>query len=275
MTKVAGIYKIQRIGTDQCYVGSSVDIALRWTKHVNALKKGVHHASRLQNAWAKHGQDMFAFSVLEECANDKGLLKAREQYWMDVFHPVFNTLPAAYSAAGYSHTPEARKKIGAAGIGRKRTPEAIAKTVALRTGAKHSAEIREKISAAVKGRVHTPASIEKRAAALRGISLSAEHREKIGLAHKGKTMSDDAKRKMSEAKKGKKRTPEAIEKTAAAHRGKKHSPETIEKIRAKLIGRQLSPESIEKRRLTILARQERKRAEDISASQSGICRPLP
>jgi hypothetical protein len=33
--------------------------------HQNALRRGTHHCKRLQRAWAKYGEALFAFSILE------------------------------------------------------------------------------------------------------------------------------------------------------------------------------------------------------------------
>lgn len=233
--KIAGIYKIQRIGTDQCYVGSSVDVAQRWRKHRESLSRGQHHAIRLQRSWKKDGLDAFVFRVLEVCASDKHILKLREQHWMDQLRPCFNTFAASYSAAGYCHTDEAKRKISAAGIGRRRSPEAIEKVAAARRGSKHTTETKAKMSAALKGRVMSSESVEARARALRGRPLTVEHAAKIGLANRGKHRTPEHRAAVSRAQTGRKRTPAQIEAVVAAHRGVPRSQETKDKIRASMV----------------------------------------
>lgn len=59
--KGPGIYAIRRIGTDQRCVGSTANVARRWTTHRRDLNAGTHHASRLQNAWAKRIAALVAY----------------------------------------------------------------------------------------------------------------------------------------------------------------------------------------------------------------------
>lgn len=79
MTKVSGIYKI-KTPNGSVYVGSSINVTHRWQEHRWLLKKGKHHSSRLQAAYAKHG-DALEFSVIEECDREK--FNEREQFYVD------------------------------------------------------------------------------------------------------------------------------------------------------------------------------------------------
>jgi group I intron endonuclease len=86
-----GIYEIKCLVSGKFYIGSSKSIHVRWSAHRRHLRKGTHHAPRLQRAWNKHGEERFVFLVLEECASTE-LLK-REQYYLDFKKPDYNSNP--------------------------------------------------------------------------------------------------------------------------------------------------------------------------------------
>jgi|SRR5580700_4878603 group I intron endonuclease len=104
MQQKCGIYAIEQTGTSNRYIGSSKRIKSRWHQHRKLLRNGKHHSPRLQNSWSKHGEDAFAFVVVEEC--DKADLLAREQHYLDTAKPVFNVCPKARSREGSKYTPE-------------------------------------------------------------------------------------------------------------------------------------------------------------------------
>lgn len=92
--RIAGIYQILNIKNGKRYIGSSVDIELRWYNHRKELNEGIHHSPYLQSAWNKYGEDSFEFSVLqpidpqiyEKVELDK-LIRTEEQYYLDLFLP--------------------------------------------------------------------------------------------------------------------------------------------------------------------------------------------
>ena len=88
MADRCGIYEIQCRVSGKKYVGSSCRIYQRWIDHRESLNKGVHHSSRLQRAWLKHGSGSFSFVVLEDCSRDE--LVMREQFWIDKEKPEYN-----------------------------------------------------------------------------------------------------------------------------------------------------------------------------------------
>lgn len=75
-----GIYAICRIGSNDRYVGQSVNIEKRWGDHRRLLEAGKSHSPALQEAWNYYGEQSFTFVVLEECSEDD--LDAREQFHM-------------------------------------------------------------------------------------------------------------------------------------------------------------------------------------------------
>jgi group I intron endonuclease len=85
--RVSGIYAIRLIGSDQCYVGSSVDVYRRWYQHRFKLNRNLG-AYVLQTAWSFYGDGKFEFLLLESC--DPSCLAEREQHYIDTLNSVFN-----------------------------------------------------------------------------------------------------------------------------------------------------------------------------------------
>jgi group I intron endonuclease len=83
MNIVSGIYKIVCLTTNKIYIGSSYHCKLRWYDHKRNLKNKKHHNKYLQAAYNKYGLANFEFSLIEECDEDKLLI--REQFWIDKF----------------------------------------------------------------------------------------------------------------------------------------------------------------------------------------------
>lgn len=103
----SGIYQILCTVSGKSYVGSSKQIYVRWSQHRSKLRKGAHASPRLQQAWNKHGEAAFAFSVLEECPVDK--LFEREQFHIDAKKRDYNSMPKVRVI-----TPEMRQKMAIA-----------------------------------------------------------------------------------------------------------------------------------------------------------------
>lgn len=123
------------------------------------------------------------------------------------------------------HSEETKQKLSRANIGKKMSPESIAKRQQTRKnkgvttcfGRVLSEDHKEKIRERMVGRVLTP-----------------EWKAKIGQSNKGKTRSTQQREAVSQRHKGTKRPPRSAEhkrKLSEANQGRKHSPETKEKIR--------------------------------------------
>jgi len=81
--KICGIYCIENINTNKKYIGQSVNINDRWSKHKNELRQNSHDNDYLQKAWNKYGEDNFKFYILEEC--NKSELDNREVYYINLY----------------------------------------------------------------------------------------------------------------------------------------------------------------------------------------------
>lgn len=147
--RVCGIYAINRIGTDNFYVGQSINIWKRWIKHLQDLRTNRHSSVFLQRSFNKHGESAFEFSVLEAGTDprDKQALTRAEQRWMDTLNSCFNWAPAAGSNAGIKLSADTRAKMSLAHRGNK----VNLGRPSPRKGTKLSSETCQRISVAKKG----------------------------------------------------------------------------------------------------------------------------
>ncbi len=164
--KITGIYQIQsKIKPERKYVGSAINVHIRWNRHLNDLKNNRHHSSKLQNHYEKYGEDDLQFSIILRCGQKELIMF--EQHYLDLFDPFFNNRKKAESNLGMKYSEEHRKKISEANKGRKLSPEHIKKIGETSKGRKLSDEAKEKL------RVFNT-----------GKKLSEEHKRKISEAHK-------------------------------------------------------------------------------------------
>jgi hypothetical protein len=182
---------------------------------LRCLRKGTHHSLYFQNSWDLHGGENFVSSVLEFCEPVKETLIAREQYWIDLLHPVLNMNPSAASCLGAkrSFSPEHCAALSEAGKGKHNGP--------------FSPETRWALGAANRGRP----------AWNKGKHLSDEHCAKISAIQTGRHLSPEWKMALSVALKGRVITPEWRANISAARTGKKMGPLSPEHRAAVSAGR--------------------------------------
>lgn len=162
----SGIYKITNTIDERCYIGSAVSLYNRYHVHKNGLLKGVHHSRHLQNFVKKYGLGALVFSVVEICEPVE--LVEREQAWIDLLQPAFNTARNAGNTLGITHTQEARLKMSLAGkgqqrsLGRKLSEETKRKIADAHTGKPLHPNFKAASIAANTGRKQTTAEIHKR-----------------------------------------------------------------------------------------------------------------
>lgn len=153
----SGVYWIKNLVNKKVYVGSAVFLGHRRNEHFSKLDKNIHPNQYLQNSFNKHGRKCFAFEVLVLC--DKNMLVQYEQMLLDGLSPDYNILTTAYSSLGYTHTEEAKKKIGVASRGRKLSKSTRRKMSLSKKGENHplygtnrSEETKRRMSESLKGR---------------------------------------------------------------------------------------------------------------------------
>ncbi|HEX5083660.1 MAG TPA: GIY-YIG nuclease family protein, partial [Blastocatellia bacterium] len=77
----SGVYQIRCNTNGKIYIGSAVNMPVRWAEHGRSLRQGVHRNKHLQKAWNKYGEENFEFTVLDY-VTPAFLLRA-EQQWID------------------------------------------------------------------------------------------------------------------------------------------------------------------------------------------------
>lgn len=97
---ISGIYCIENKLDHKKYIGQSINIYSRWSKHKYELNNKKHDNFYLQESWDKNGEDCFYFYVLEEC--NECDLDDKERYYIELF----NTLNKDY---GYNFTNGGKK----------------------------------------------------------------------------------------------------------------------------------------------------------------------
>lgn len=147
----SGIYQIRNVLDGSLYVGSAVVFAKRRNVHWHLLRKAKHDCIHLQRAWDKYGPDAFVFEPLFVCPRTD--LIYFEQRAIDVLQPRYNVARTAGNALGTTKSPEARAKMRAAKLGKKRPanwlpPESRERIRIANTGRKVSLETRVKMSRA-------------------------------------------------------------------------------------------------------------------------------
>lgn len=193
---ISGIYAIVNQVNEKRYVGSSVNIFLRWQQHKNALRANRHENQHLQRAWTKYGESAFSF-IIVDLVLPFHILDV-EQKHLDKNKDGYNIAVCALATQmGLIRSRKTRDKIRAAKLGKPL-----------------SLEHRAKLSASGKGRVFSEETCSKISAAKTG--------------KKRKPFSEQAKRNMSLSNKGKPKSPQHCAAISAAL--KRHSRETRAKI---------------------------------------------
>lgn len=178
-----GIYKIVNLLNGKVYIGSGLDIFRRWREHKNHLKAQKHHNVRLQRAWNKYGEDAFEFIVIEYCL--KEFLNMREQYWIDSVNACnnktgYNIAPIAGSNRGIKYSEATRLKMSLAA--NNRSEQHKSKIGFCNKGRKHSEETKLKMRLAKLGKKKSPETIARMKAAKQ--NMSAETIAKMTKANR-------------------------------------------------------------------------------------------
>jgi len=106
----SGIYKITCLANKRFYIGSSIDLSKRLSRHRRELNKECHINRHLQRAWNKYGADAFVFEILLYCDPENCLMY--EQIALDYYKPKFNIATSTSAVmSGRKHTEETKIKI--------------------------------------------------------------------------------------------------------------------------------------------------------------------
>lgn len=88
LPKSSGIYKIQCLSTQQCYVGKAKNMYNRQCGHITCLNNDRHSNKRLVEVFEKYKREGLVFSVLEECLPEQ--LNLKELKWAYLLSPQLN-----------------------------------------------------------------------------------------------------------------------------------------------------------------------------------------
>lgn len=199
---VSGIYAIENRTNHKVYIGSSVDIDVRWCTHISELNKKVHYNSHLQRAWDKYGGVLGFYFHIIEIVDDITTLYKVEQWWLNILQPFgdngYNISRVSIGwEKGRKHTEESRQKMSE--LAKNRSPEHLKKIADANRGRKHSEEARKKIAEAAH-------------------NISEETRKKISESGKGRKVSEETRRKISAGNKKTKATEEMRKKMSESQK---------------------------------------------------------
>lgn len=118
MNNISGIYQIRCLVNNEIYIGSAFDLKRRHKEHINDLKRNDHHSHYLNRCYNKYGHEIcLEFSVLEHCSVEE--LIDRENHYLWMLKPKFNTNLCANSSLGVKRTEEQRTRMSLSRIGSK------------------------------------------------------------------------------------------------------------------------------------------------------------
>jgi len=117
----SGIYKLFWDNNKYYYYGQSGNLKIRLRKHIETLKRGLHHNRIIQRVYNKYGKPIII--IIEYCSVDN--LTKREQFYIDSNISEFscNLCPASVSSLGYKFTDEQKKNVSKSVMGRYQSDE--------------------------------------------------------------------------------------------------------------------------------------------------------
>ncbi len=118
--KKSGVYRWINIENEKSYVGSSVNMGIRFKNYYSnyylktELKKS---KCMIYKALLKYKYSNFTLEILEYCAPEDCI--KREQSYIDLLKPEYNILKIAGSLQGFQHSKETLAKMAAIKLGKK------------------------------------------------------------------------------------------------------------------------------------------------------------
>jgi group I intron endonuclease len=119
-----GVYALTNRITKKSYVGSSKDLSNRKASHFWQMRTRRHKNWHIQSDFDAHGGDSFQFDILDYAALSD--LRAIEQAYIDSGDFAYNIAKKA-AGGGSPVTDAKRRKMSKAHMGKKHTPETVAK----------------------------------------------------------------------------------------------------------------------------------------------------
>lgn len=195
-----GIYSITNTANGKRYIGQSTDIYGRMSNHKTRLKQNSHKNRSMQEDY-NESKDLFLFETLCYCGKDD--LDDMEKHYISLYQSTNPEHGYNIESGGYHHrdmSESTRKKLSerfsngrANFLGKKHSPESLAKMSQSHKGHKLSEETKRRMSEAQKNR--KPISEHTR-------KLLSEAKRGQNHHFYGKTFSDEHKAKLSAANSG-------------------------------------------------------------------------
>lgn len=183
MIAKSGIYQITNVKTGDYYIGSSVNMSVRWCHHKKNAVNGSKKSPHLYSAMRKYGTEKFECKPLIICESSD--LHQYEQRLLDVHYgksTCYNCSPSADAPwRGRKMSESMKLKLSKSMKGRTAWNKGISRT----------SEEKQRIGIAT-----------KIAMSKLDNSCSDETKRKLSRILTGRTFSDETKKKMSLAKKG-------------------------------------------------------------------------
>lgn len=227
----SGIYLITSPSGGE-YVGSALNMRLRWHGHKIALRKGEHKNRKLQNAWNKYGEAAMSFASLLVCRPVD--LLYFEQRAIDARRPRYNICLTAGNSMGVKRSAEYKAAKSLKMKGTKQSPELIAKRAAAMIGHVVAPETRAKIGAKHLGNAHAMGCLRgeetraKMSAAQKVRFAALREQGIVPRPRLGQPVPQELRAQISAKLKGRKRSPEAIAKHRATMAARRHMLQSID-----------------------------------------------
>lgn len=84
---------------NKLYIGQSVDLDGRWSKHKSELNRCVHFNPYLQEDWNIDGQMAFEFKILELCSKEE--LDEKEQFYIEKYNSMNHNIGYNLQSGGH------------------------------------------------------------------------------------------------------------------------------------------------------------------------------
>ena len=123
----SGIYLLRNLINGKIYIGGTIDIRVRVSRHIAELNRDNHHNPHLRSAWKKYGSRAWEIEILESIeGSDVDIIRESEQIWLDSLQPYE---PIGYNINKSAAMPSSttKDKMRLAQQGRKITEEALIK----------------------------------------------------------------------------------------------------------------------------------------------------